>query len=119
MADAHRAAATRARGEASASRELSHEIARREAGLSDRLALAMSRHTDDVWSSQAADRSRRRLLELTTVTTTLLCHELLRVRLALDQRAEDFEATARSELGKAELLEADLLMAVPRPSRTS
>jgi len=92
--------------EASRAHELAADLATRAAVLVDRLTPVVRGHTADVWSSTAAEESRRRVRILHDVAVRGVADDLSVLRAALQQRATELEGQARAQQLEADRLEA-------------
>ena len=76
-------------------RSLAIDIDRRRGGLESRLAPCTTRHTADVWSSQAAESSRARLVRSAGHAINEARNALLATRVALERRAAQLDDQVR------------------------
>ena len=89
-----RARAACAAGRADEARALALDIARRRQAMVTRDDAALARHTDDVWSSRAADASRTELQRGVGFQIWVAAQDLLATQRALHAHAGELDADA-------------------------
>lgn len=83
-------------------REVARGIARRRVDLVTRDDAALARHTDDVWRSRAAARSRTELERNVGFSLWVAAEDLRATEIELEARARQWDADARHATSQAD-----------------
>ena len=96
---------------APAARQLALDIDVRRLAIGARIDASVAQHTVDVWHSRAAERSRTELQRGVAFMVGRAVQGLRETRIALERRADDLAAAARTYRHEATAIESDLIAA--------